>query len=126
MRTHRSRASEAGYLWFYKRWVAFRAVERIERKHVGNLSVSSHVEVTGQVDGDVSVATGGRLFLRGQVTGNVTVKAGGYADVRGQVLGNLTNDGGEVRISGMVIGKLRRRGGSTVVEDGAAVLGGLG
>lgn len=93
----------------------------IENIHKGNLELSGDLEVLGIVEGTVTVPAGTFLTLKGIVTGNLIVSKNGSATVNGIVNGRVHNDGGNVRIFG-IIGSLRDTGTpATVVEANAII-----
>ena len=58
----------------------------------------------GQMHGDVSVATGGRLRLWGFVHGTLTIQSGGQARIWGTVSGLVVESGGSAKLKGMCLG----------------------
>jgi cytoskeletal protein CcmA (bactofilin family) len=110
---------------------------REERGQVaGDVVVTETFELWGTIGGNVTVATGGKLYLRGAVYGNLMVEKGGRVHIFGQVHGNvhlaeqtkvihggmvggnIVNDGGRLFLERgyKVVGKVKTRGGETKIE----------
>jgi len=87
----------------------------------GDLSVSDHLALYGLCAGDITVENGGALHLYGMCAGNVEVKKGGCAVVYGLCTGDAINSGGELEVRGMVIGDIKKLGGTTTVLPGAKI-----
>ncbi len=95
---------------------------RIERgKLIGYQDVTDHLELYGQATADVRVHAVGILDLYGQVMGELVIKEGGAARVYGQVCRDIRNEGGNVEISGMVLGSVIRIAGTTKILPGASI-----
>lgn len=89
----------------------------------GDRRVGGPVEISGLVNGTVTVARSGWLILTGTIAGSLIVNRG-YAELRGTVQGQVQNLDGVVRIFGTVQGDVTARGGSvTVAEPGAHIQG---
>lgn len=89
----------------------------------GPVTVSSDQQISGTVDGDVTVVDGGDLKLSGSVLGSLSVEAG-KAEVHGSVMGDVTNSGGDLYFDGMIKGRLNENGGTTELSDRTVVLNG--
>jgi hypothetical protein len=96
-------------------------------------------ELWGSVGGNVTVVSGGKLYLRGAVYGDLIVESGGRVHIYGQIKGNLhmgentkvihsgviggnaVNDGGRLFIekASKVGGKVKTRSGETKYEGAA-------
>lgn len=97
---------------------------RVERGKIpGGLRLDDALRFHGIVEGSVQVAAGGHLILHGTVAGDVIVEAGGVAEVRGMVTGNVTNQGGELEVSGTVMGQLHQVDGTTHVITNSMIGG---
>jgi len=86
---------------------------------VGDCGAMKFMEVTrservDKVIPGARVKSGGALDVSGMVNGDVTVERGAYAVVRGSVNGAVVNNGGTVEIHGMV-SRLQTNGGTTTV-----------
>lgn len=79
-------------------------MKTITNKIEGNLLVDGEVVLRGMVTGDVTVAAGGSLDLFGMVSGNLILCRHSKTVVRGMVCGDLINQGGSVKVLGMVNG----------------------
>jgi hypothetical protein len=87
---------------------------------VGDCGATKFLEVTGSERVDkvipgARVKSDGSLDVSGMVNGDVTVERGGYAVVRGSVNGAVVNNGGTVEIHGMV-SRLQANGSTTTVH----------
>jgi hypothetical protein len=80
------------------------------------------VRIYGQATGDLRVATGARLNLYGQVAGSLTVEPGGEAFVYGMVGGNVDIQGGDVDVSGLIVGRFIQASGTTNIRPEALIL----
>ncbi|WP_431231423.1 hypothetical protein ACQ856_17770 [Mycolicibacterium psychrotolerans] len=79
--------------------------------------VISRVRVKLRVtQGDVRVASGGKLLLVGVITGTLTVESGGYANIIGAVGGLVVEPGARVKLPGLCMGEATNNGGEFVVK----------
>lgn len=101
------------------------AVSRVVRhKLEGDQTISNDALVLhGMVIGSVTVDAGGYLQLNGTVTRDVAILSGGTAEINGTVRGDVRNEGGQVRVHGVVLGRLHRTAGSTYVHPEAVIKG---
>lgn len=81
--------------------------ERIGEGSEGDAVVEDDVRLTGVHRGTVTVVAGASLVLAGTVSGDVI------------------NDGGDVEVYGSIDGRLVYEGGTTYVDSGAAIDGGV-
>lgn len=58
--------------------------------------------VSGIVDGSVTVAAGCRVEVSGIVSGDLIVGQGAEVELSGMLSGRVINNGGRVRVTGMV------------------------
>src|ERR1044072_5441753 len=80
-------------------------VMREERGQLaGNQTISDTVELWGSIGGDVTVAEGGKFYLRGAVYGDITVEFRGRIHIFGRVTGSLTVKRGAKAIHSGVLG----------------------
>lgn len=114
---------------------------REERGQIaGDVVVSDEMELWGNVGGNVTVANGGKFYLRGAIYGNMVVEPGGRVHIFGQIKGDVTihkktklvhsgviggdliNEGGRLYVdrTAKVGGKVTTKSGQTKVEGGEA------
>jgi hypothetical protein len=92
-------------------------------KHEGPLTVSDQLRISGMVTGLLTVADGGVLYLSGMATDDVVVEPGGTLYLDGMATENVTNRGGTLVVSGMIVAALHEVDGKTEVEPGAHISG---
>ncbi|MCI0362686.1 MAG: hypothetical protein L0219_02325 [Phycisphaerales bacterium] len=97
------------------------AIER--RKIPPDLVVDNCLDVQGMVSGCIAVRRGGTLHLHGTCGKDLAVEHGGRANVHGTVAGSVLNQGGSVRIYGVVNKDVFTSAGVTHI-DPRAVIGG--
>lgn len=68
--------------------------------YVGPLKIERDTDLSGIVNGDVTVLAGARLAVSGMVNGRLIVNKDARAIVNGIANGTITNDGGFVEING--------------------------
>jgi hypothetical protein len=83
-----------------------------------DLEVTSDLEVSGQVNGKITVRAGGQLTLAGQCNGDVDVLDGASLYQQGQLNGTLTCMGW-ADISGQVHDVVVPEGGVVLVAEGS-------
>lgn len=86
---------------------------------------SEELILHGVFDGNAIVKEGGVLQLFGRVSKNVIVELGGIAHIPGMVFGDAINKGGELYISGAILGRLVKEAGITKVEPKAEIGAGI-
>src|SRR5262249_20429672 len=98
---------------------------REERGQIaGDFVVKEAIELWGSVGGDVTVAEGGKLYVRGAVYGNISLEWGGRAHIFGRVIGSLTvKRGAKVIHSGILGGDAINKGGRLYIESTATING---
>jgi cytoskeletal protein CcmA (bactofilin family) len=98
---------------------------REERGQIaGDVTVSDEMELWGNVGGDVTVANGGKFYLRGAIYGNLSVEPGGRVHIFGQVKGDVTiHKKTKLVHSGVIGGDLINDGGRLYVDRTAKVGG---
>ena len=90
----------------------------------GDYTVAEPLELWGSVGGNLTVAEGGKLYLRGAVYGDILVEYGGRAHIFGRVIGTLTvKRGAKVIQSGVLGGDAVNRGGRLFIENTATIMG---
>lgn len=90
----------------------------------GNISIADDLNLLGTVKGSITVAFGGKLYLRGTCTNNLIVQPGGIAFIFGTV-GNDVHNAGTVELEGTVNGNVLSIGSSFKKSDEAFVRGAL-
>jgi cytoskeletal protein CcmA (bactofilin family) len=90
----------------------------------GNLIISDALTLWGSVGGNVTVAEGGKFYLRGAVYGDITIEYGGRCHIFGRVIGTLTvKRGGKVIHSGVLGGDAINQGGRLYIENTSVIHG---
>ncbi len=90
----------------------------------GDYTVTEPVTLTGSVGGTVTVAQGGKLYLRGAVYGDIICEYGGRMHIYGRVIGSLTvKRGAKVIHSGVLGGDATNEGGRLYIESTATING---
>jgi hypothetical protein len=82
-----------------------------------DVDVTGDVDISGQMNGNVTVYPGGQLRLRGQTNRNVMVLEGGILHQSGQLNGVLTCRGW-AEITGQINGTIIIEGGVVFVAEG--------
>jgi cytoskeletal protein CcmA (bactofilin family) len=98
-------------------------MQTFEGKHEGDLALAQDLELGGMIAGSVIVPPGISLVLRGMITGDLIVQDGGQATIHGMVVGTLHNEGGAVRVFGMVRAVVDSGASTTVIADEAVITG---
>jgi cytoskeletal protein CcmA (bactofilin family) len=90
----------------------------------GDWTVTEATTLWGSVGGNVTVAEGGKLYLRGAVYGDIVVEYGGRLHIFGRVAGSLTIKRGAKAIhSGVLGGDATNEGGRLYIETTSAING---
>ena len=90
----------------------------------GDYTVTEHLTLWGSVGGNVTVAEGGKFYLRGAVYGDLTVEWGGRLHIFGRCQGSLTvKRGAKVIHSGVLGGDAINDGGRLYIESTAIING---
>src|SRR5436190_23379222 len=90
----------------------------------GDWTVSEPTTLWGTVGGNVTIAEGGKLYLRGAVYGDILVEYGGRLHIFGRVVGSLTvNRGAKVIHSGVLGGDAINKGGRLFIETTSVING---
>src|SRR6476659_6115371 len=90
----------------------------------GDYVVTEGIELWGTVGGNVTVAEGGKLYVRGAIYGDILVEYGGRAHIFGRVIGTLTvKRGAKVIHSGVLGGDAINKGGRLYIENTAIING---
>ncbi len=72
--------------------------------HRGDVIMDTDGYMSGMVAGDVIVKSGCDVRISGMIAGDVIIEAGATAWISGMVSGRIIDQGGNVRMSGMVGG----------------------
>lgn len=90
----------------------------------GDWTVAEPIELWGSVGGNVTVAEGGKFYLRGAVYGDVLIEYGGRAHIFGRIIGSLTvKRGAKVIHSGVLGGDAINKGGRLYIENTSTING---
>lgn len=90
----------------------------------GDCTIDELYTLWGMIVGNVTVANGGKFYLRGSIYGDLTVDYGGRVHIFGNLQGNLiVNRGAKVIHSGLVGGDISNRGGRIFIELAAKSMG---
>jgi len=90
----------------------------------GDFVVNEPIELWGSVGGNVTVAEGGKLYVRGAIYGDMIIEFGGRAHIFGRVIGSLTvKRGAKVIHSGILGGDAINKGGRLYIESTATING---
>ena len=90
----------------------------------GDLTVDEELTLWGSVGGNVTVAEGGKLYLRGACYGDILVEFGGRLHIFGRVIGSLTvKRGAKVIHSGVLGGNAINLGGRLYIDSTATING---
>ena len=90
----------------------------------GDYSVSDELTLWGTVGGNLTIAEGGKCYLRGAVYGDITVDYGGRLHIFGRVVGSLTvKRGAKVIHSGVLGGDATNMGGRLYIENTSQIQG---
>ena len=90
----------------------------------GDFTVAEAITLWCTVGGNVTVAEGGKLYMRGAVYGDITVEWGGRCHIFGRVAGSLTvKRGAKVIHSGVLGGNATNQGGRLYIENTSIING---
>ncbi|MEO6436351.1 MAG: polymer-forming cytoskeletal protein, partial [Tepidisphaeraceae bacterium] len=90
----------------------------------GDFTVAEPMTLWGTVGGNVTVAEGGKLYLRGAIYGDITIEYGGRCHIFGRIVGSLTvKRGAKVIHSGVLGGDATNEGGRLYIENTAVING---
>ena len=90
----------------------------------GDYTVSDEVTLWGTVGGNLTVAEGGKCYLRGAVYGDILVEYGGRLHIFGRVAGSLTVKRGAKVIHSGVLGRdATNMGGRLYIENTSMIQG---
>ena len=87
----------------------------------GDIEITSGIELRGMIKGNAIVKKGGVLILYGMVSKNVVIEEGAVVNILGMVSGDVINRGGDLNISGTIVGNLFKESGTTQVAPNAAI-----
>ncbi len=90
-----------------------------------DIVLSENTDLSGMVVGNVVVQKNVALELHGMVVGNLVLEQDSEVYLHGMVTkGDVINNGGCLKVFGMVVGKIRRNSGETIVDKNAIVRNG--
>src|SRR2546421_5506887 len=90
----------------------------------GDWTVTEPTTLWGSVGGNVTVAEGGKLYMRGAIYGDILVEYGGRLHIFGRIVGSLTvKRGAKVIHSGVLGGDAINKGGRLVIETTSIING---
>jgi cytoskeletal protein CcmA (bactofilin family) len=90
----------------------------------GDWTVSGPTTLWGSVGGNVTVAEGGKLYMRGAIYGDILVEYGGRLHIFGRIVGSLTvKRGAKVIHSGVLGGDAINQGGRLYIETTSVING---
>ncbi|MBI2543089.1 MAG: hypothetical protein HYW24_02805 [Candidatus Aenigmarchaeota archaeon] len=87
----------------------------------GDYVVQETLYLSGILTGNVEVKQNGVFYLSGILNGNVDVDPQGTLYISGVMTGDITNDGGLVNITGIVVGNVITKSGDTFIDSSAIV-----
>jgi hypothetical protein len=98
---------------------------RQERGQItGAVRVIEPYTLWGAIAGQVTVARGGKMYIRGSIYGNLILEDGGRVHIYGNVQGDVTvQEGAKVIVTGAVGGDVINNGGRVYVELPAKIGG---
>jgi hypothetical protein len=77
-------------------------VESRDEKMEGSVIFDRDTALHGMVVGNFTVESGIRADIHGVVTGTLAIRPGAIVDVHGKVDGGVLNEGGQVRVFGII------------------------
>ncbi|MGA3067555.1 MAG: polymer-forming cytoskeletal protein [Tepidisphaeraceae bacterium] len=90
----------------------------------GDLEISEPYTLWGKIAGNITVADGGKLYVRGSVFGDLTVMPGGRVHILGNVKGRvIAMPRTKIIVGGVIGGDIHNRGGRVFIEQTAKILG---
>jgi len=90
--------------------------DKVER----DMTITQDTKLRGQVIGALRVLDC-TFEHYGQITGKLIIEAGANVILHGQVKGDVINNGGNLNVYGMVLGRLFRERGDTYIDKDAYV-----
>ncbi|WP_242242763.1 AAA domain-containing protein [Bacillus cereus group sp. BfR-BA-01309] len=79
------------------------------------------LNLSGIVQGDITLETASKLQISGVVNGDVLMSTASVCNCTGIVNGDIENNGGKLTVSGFVNGYLYRNAGTTDITKGASI-----
>lgn len=86
-----------------------------------NLLITDELCLFGMCTGNITVESGGALYLHGMCTGNIEVGKDGRVVIEGMCTGNILNSGGILEVNGVIRGTLHEVAGTTEVHPKALI-----
>lgn len=68
-------------------------------KVTGNLTISQDLQITGEIEGNITAENNASIFIKGSCKGNIKTK-GGSVEVDGEMSGGDISAGGHVKVTG--------------------------
>ncbi len=92
-------------------------------RYFGPLEFEVDATLNGMIVGDAIVPSGIEVLIAGMVTGNLIVKNDGAAIVYGKINGSIINEGGLVKVFGMVRDVQDKGSTRSHIDENAVVTG---
>ncbi len=84
-------------------------------KLIGNISVSCDLELSGEIEGDITSEQDSRIVIKGTCNGNISTREGSV-DIEGHLKGGNITAGSNINISGTCDGGEVKAGGRITVN----------
>ena len=68
-------------------------------KVTGNLTISQDLQITGEIEGNITAENNASIFIKGSCKGNIKTK-GGSVEIDGEMSGGDISAGGYVKVTG--------------------------
>jgi cytoskeletal protein CcmA (bactofilin family) len=72
-------------------------------KVTGNMMVSQDLQITGDIEGNITAENNASIFVKGTCKGNIETK-GGSVEIEGEMSGGNISAGGNVKVTGKFLG----------------------
>jgi cytoskeletal protein CcmA (bactofilin family) len=72
-------------------------------KVAGNMVVSQDLQITGDIEGNITAENNASIFIKGTCKGNIETK-GGSVEIEGEMSGGDISAGGNVKVTGKFLG----------------------
>ncbi len=89
----------------------------------GNLIISVDTSIQGTIKGSVSVGSDCNLILNGTIAKDLIIEENSKAELNGVVSGNVINNGGSLRVYGVIFGDLYKNAGEVYIDSKAVIKG---
>lgn len=100
-------------------------MEVVRYKIEGDTVIQEDTRLQGMIVGSTLVSEDVLLELDGMIIGSLVLEKNSRVNIRGMVNGDVTNRGGYLAIYGMVVGKVIKEAGKTIIDPKAVVSGGV-